>query len=113
MKVNKVIFYLKRLYREYVRENLNKLFLALFLSLIVAVTTSAIAWLLDPAIKKIFVEQDKTYAIFIPLLIIFSFSTKGISLYLARSTVIVLGFRIVQKLQNQMAKKICSPMLRH
>ncbi len=106
MKVNKVIFYLKRLYREYVRENLNKLFLALFLSLIVAVTTSAIAWLLDPAIKKIFVEQDKTYAIFIPLLIIFSFSTKGISLYLARSTVIVLGFRIVQKLQNQMAKKI-------
>ena len=106
MKVNKVIFYLKRLYREYVRENLNKLFLALFLSLIVAVTTSAIAWLLDPAIKKIFVEQDKTYAIFIPLLIIFSFSTKGISLYLARSTVIVLGFRIVQKLQNQMAQKI-------
>ena len=106
MKVNKVIFYLKRLYREYVRENLNKLFLALFLSLIVAVTTSAIAWLLDPAIKKIFVEQDKTYAIFIPLLIIFSFSAKGISLYLARSTVIVLGFRIVQKLQNQMAQKI-------
>ena len=80
MEISKIIFYIKRLYRDYVRKYLNKIFLALFLSFLVAGTTSAIAWLLDPAIKKIFIENDKTYAFLIPILIIMSFSTKGISL---------------------------------
>ena len=49
---------LKRLYKEYVKKHLKKIFLALFLSIIVAASTSGIAWLLDPAVKKIFVEQN-------------------------------------------------------
>ena len=101
-----IIFYIKRLYRDYVRKYLNKIVLALFLSFLVAGTTSAIAWLLDPAIKKIFIENDKTYAFLIPILIIMSFSTKGISLYLARSITIVLGARIKQQLQNELASNI-------
>ena len=106
MEISKIIFYIKRLYRDYVRKYLNKIFLALFLSFLVAGTTSAIALLLDPSIKKIFIENDKTYAFLIPILIIMSFSTKGISLYLARSITIVLGARIKQQLQNELASNI-------
>ena len=62
----------------------SKIFFALVLSIIVAGTTSSIAWLLDPAVKKIFIEKDNTYAWLIPLLIIITFSLKGLSLYLAR-----------------------------
>ena len=52
MNIKKIIFYIKRLYKNYVRKYLNKIFLALILSILVAGTTSAIAWLLDPAVKK-------------------------------------------------------------
>ena len=106
MTINKIIFYIKRLYRGYVKQYLNKIFLALFLSFLVAGTTSAIAWLLDPAIKKVFIDNDKTYALLIPILIIIAFSTKGISLYLARSITIVLGGRVKQQLQNELTSNI-------
>ncbi len=106
MKLNEVIVIVKRLYREYVKKYLGKIFIAIFLSVLVAGSTSAIAWLLDPAVKKIFIEQDKTFAIFIPILVILAFMGKGISLYYARSIVIVLGNRIKQTLQNKMTDNI-------
>ena len=106
MKLNEVISAVKRLYNEYIKKYLGKLFVAIILSVIVAGSTSAIAWLLDPAVKKIFIEQNTTYAIFIPILVIFAFAGKGISLYFARSIVIVLGNRIKQRLQNKMTDNI-------
>ena len=106
MKLNEVIIIVKRLYREYIKKYIGKIFIAIFLSVLVAGSTSAIAWLLDPAVKKIFIEQDKTFAIFIPILVILAFMGKGISLYYARSIVIVLGNRIKQTLQNKMTNNI-------
>ncbi len=106
MKLNEVIIIVKRLYREYIKKYLGKIFVAILLSVLVAGSTSAIAWLLDPAVKKIFIEQDKTFAIFIPVLVILAFMGKGISLYYARSIVIVLGNRIKQTLQNKMTNNI-------
>ena len=106
MKLNEVIIIVKRLYREYVKKYLSKIFIAIFLSVLVAGSTSAIAWLLDPAVKKIFIDQDKTFAVFIPILVILAFMGKGISLYYARSIVIVLGNRIKQTLQNKMTDNI-------
>ena len=106
MKLNEVIIIVKRLYREYIKKYLGKIFVAILLSVLVAGSTSAIAWLLDPAVKKIFIEQDKTFAIFIPFLVILAFMGKGISLYYARSIVIVLGNRIKQTLQNKMTNNI-------
>ncbi len=106
MKLNEVIIIVKRLYREYTKKYLGRIFVALILSVIVAGSTSAIAWLLDPAVKKIFIDQDKTFAIFIPVLVVLAFAGKGISLYFARLIVIVLGNRIKQALQNKMASNI-------
>ena len=80
--------------------------LALALSSVVAGTTASIAWLLDPAVKKIFIENNRTFAFIIPILIIIVFSTKGLSLYFARYVIIVLGFRVLQKIQSQMSEHI-------
>ena len=60
---------IKRLYKDYINRYLNKIFFALFLSLIVAGSTAAIAWLLDPAIKKIFVEKNNAIKIFLRYLL--------------------------------------------
>ena len=84
MKFEELKIILKRLYREYIKKHLKRILIALVLSLIVAASTSGIAWLLDPAVKKIFIEQNKVFAITIPILIIIAFSSKGLSLYFAR-----------------------------
>ena len=93
--------YLIRLYKDYVKKHLNKILISLVLSLFVAGSTSATAWLLDPAVKKIFIEQDKTLAWLIPILIILAFSTKGLSLYFARMTII----RVAQEVAGEIQKK--------
>ena len=96
----------KRLYKDYSKKFLNKIFLSAFFSIIVAVSTSAIAWLLDPAIKKLFIEKDQTLIFFIPLLIIIAFATKGLSLYLAKATMISVGEEIKKTLQFDMVKSL-------
>ena len=68
MELEELKLILKRLYREYVRKYLKRIILALFLSVLVAGSTSATAWLLDPAVKKIFIDQDKTLAWLIPII---------------------------------------------
>ena len=94
-----------RLYKEYVKKHIKKILLALVLSLIVAGSTSATAWLLDPAVKKIFIDQDKTLAWLIPILIIFAFSSKGISLYFARLNIIRVGEEVAGEIQKKIANK--------
>ena len=70
MQFEELKLILKRLFNEYVRKHLKKIFLALFLSIIVAGSTAAIAWLLDPAVKKIFIEKNTTFSWLVPVLII-------------------------------------------
>ena len=103
MKLDELINILKRLYREYIKRYFKRIILSLVLSLIVAGSTSAIAFLLDPAVKKIFIDQDKTLAWLIPVCIILAFSSKGLSLYFARINIIKVGNRIAGELQKKVA----------
>ena len=97
---------IKRLYTEYSRKFLKKIILSVFFSILVAASTSAIAWLLDPAIKKIFIEKDGNLIYLIPAFIIVAFSTKGISLYLAKSNMIHVGEEIKKLLQFDMISSL-------
>lgn len=106
MNFKELIIILKRLVNNYVKFYFLRLMGALALSIIVAGSTAGIAWLLDPAIKKIFIDQDETYKYLIPFLIVLSFSTKGISLYFARMNVIKVGSWIGAKLQKELTNKI-------
>ena len=98
----------KRLYRDYSKKYLNKIILAGFFSILVAGSTAAIAWLLDPAIKKIFIEKDQSLIFLIPLLIVITFATKGISLYFAKATMISVGEEIKKDLQSNMIQSLIS-----
>ena len=95
---------LSRLYNDYTKKFLKKIFIAAFFSIFVAGSTSSIAWLLDPAIKKIFIEKDQTLILIIPLLIIIAFTTKGVSLYLAKTIMIGVGEEVKKILQSDMLK---------
>ena len=97
---------LKRLYEDYSKKFLNKIILSGFFSILVAASTSSIAWLLDPAIKKLFIEKDQSLLILIPLMIIVAFCVKGFSLYLAKITMIGVGETIKKTLQNDMINNL-------
>ena len=95
---------LGRLYNDYTKKFLSKIIIAAFFSILVAGSTSSIAWLLDPAIKKIFIEKNQTLIFIIPILIIVAFTTKGISLYIAKTTMIGVGEEVKKILQEDMLK---------
>ena len=85
---------------------MEKLFLSGIFSLIVAGSTSAIAYLLDPAIKKIFIEKDENLILIIPIFIILAFFLKGLSLYTARVLMISVGNDIKKDMQDDMLKSL-------
>ena len=93
---------LKRLYKDYTLKFLNKIFLAVFFSLLVALSTSATAWLLDPAIEKIFINKDETLIFLIPFCIIIAFATKGSSVYMAKILMIKVAEEVKKQLQIDM-----------
>ena len=97
---------LLRLYHSYIKKYFRKLIISLLLSIGVAGCTAAIAWLLDPAIEKMFIEQDKSMMLLIPIAIVFAFAGKGLSLYLARVVLIKVGNNIVTTMQKQLASTI-------
>ena len=94
----------KRLYKDYTNKFIGKIFLAAIFSVLVALSTSATAWLLDPAIEKIFINKDQTLIILIPIAIIIAFSAKGISLYFAKLIMINVSEEVKKNLQTDMLK---------
>ncbi|MDA7562499.1 ABC transporter ATP-binding protein/permease [Candidatus Pelagibacter sp.] len=104
----KKIDVLKRLFSDYTKKHLNKIAISLFFAILVAGSTSAIAYLLDPAIEKIFLEKDQTLIFIIPIFIIIAFATKGVSLYIAKVLMIGVSEEVRKDLQCDMLHNLIS-----
>jgi subfamily B ATP-binding cassette protein MsbA len=102
----KKIDIIKRLFFDYTEKHLRKMLLSLFFALLVAGSTSSIAYLLDPAIKKIFIDKDQTLIILIPIFIIIAFTIKGFSLYLAKVLMIDVSEEVRKDLQCDMLNNL-------
>ena len=96
----------KRLYKDYTKNFRYKILLSIFFTVLVAGSTAAIAYLLDPAIKKLFVEKNQTLLLIIPFFIILAFTMKGTSLYMARTIMIAVGEDIKAIMQHDMSKAL-------
>ncbi len=96
----------KRLWSTYTKHYVNKIAISIFFSILVAGSTSSIAWLLDPAIKKLFIEKDQSLIYLIPIAIILAFSIKGGSLYLAKSIMIKVGVEVANLIRMDCLKSI-------
>ena len=97
---------LKRLYKDYTKNFRHKILLSIFFTLLVAVSTSSIAYLLDPAIEKLFVEKNQTLLLIIPFFIVLAFSLKGASLYMARTIMIAVAEDIKAIMQSDMSRAL-------
>jgi len=97
---------LKRLYNDYTKRYLKQILLSVFFSVLLAGSTSAVAYLLDPAINKLFIEKDQTLIYLIPILIIIAFVVKGVSLFLAKVIMIGVSLEVNKDVQSHMIKSL-------
>ena len=99
---------IKRLFFDYTKKHIKKMLTSLFFALLVAGSTSGIAYLLDPAIEKIFIEKDQTLIMVIPIFIVIAFTTKGLSLYIAKVLMIGVAEEVRKDLQCDMIDNLIS-----
>ena len=97
---------LSRLFKESIRPQILKLSITFIFMIIIALATGATAWLLDPAIEKIFLEKDATMIWLIPLGVIGILFIKGIATYFQVSILTEVGQKIVADTQIKMFSKI-------
>ena len=97
---------LKRLFNEYTKKYIFHIFLAFIFTIILAASTSSIAWLLDPAVEKLFIQKNQSLMILIPLGIIVAFAAKGLSLYIAKSLMISVGEEVRKAIQVDMMRNL-------
>ncbi len=93
---------LKRLYKDYTQKYVKKILVSIFFTLLLAGSTSAVAYLLDPAIKELFIEKKKHLLLIIPGLIILAFIVKGASLYIAKVIMIGVSVDVTRDIQVDM-----------
>jgi ATP-binding cassette, subfamily B, bacterial MsbA len=93
---------LKRLYKDYTKKYIKKIFISVFFTVLLAASTSSIAYLLDPAIKQLFIEQKQSLVIIIPGLIVLAFAVKGSSLYIAKVIMINVAAEVRKDMQVDM-----------
>ena len=93
---------LKRLYSSYTKKYLKNILISVFFTVLLAASTSSVAYLLDPAIKQLFIEQKQSYIYLIPALIILAFGVKGLSLYLAKIIMIGVSEEVRKDIQTDM-----------
>ena len=99
---------IKRLFKDYTKKYVKKIILSLVFTLVLAASTSSVAYLLDPAIKKLFIDQDQKMIFIIPGLIILAFFLKGSSLYLAKILMIKVAQGVSRDMQVDMFKSLVS-----
>ena len=93
---------LKRLYKDYTKKYLKKIVISVFFTLLLAGSTSSIAYLLDPAIKQLFILQEQSLMYVIPAVIILAFAVKGSSLYIAKVIMINVAVEVRKDMQIDM-----------
>ncbi|MBL6758217.1 MAG: ABC transporter ATP-binding protein [Pelagibacteraceae bacterium] len=97
---------LKRIYRTQIKKYIPDLGIVLIFMVINGAATAAVAWLLDPAIKLIFIEKNVQMLYLIPIAIVITFVIKAISLYFTRIQSINISFKIKESIQKSLAEKI-------
>ena len=93
---------IKRLYKDYTKKYIKKILISVFFTILLAGSTSSVAYLLDPAIKQLFIEQKKSLMLIIPGLIVLAFAVKGSSLYIAKVIMINVAAEVRKDMQVDM-----------
>ena len=95
-----------RIFKTQIRKYYKEILVIFLFVILTASMTAFSAWLLDPAIKKIFIEKDKTMLVIIPIAIVLTFLFKSLGIFIVRMTTIKVAFNVLKNIQVLMTSKI-------
>ena len=95
-----------RLFKDSIKPYTVRLFSSLFFMVIIALSTGATAWLLDPAIDKIFLDKDESMLLLIPIAIILTLFIKSVATYIQIILLNGVAQNIIADTQIKLFKKI-------
>ena len=102
-----------RIFKTQIRKYYKEILIIFLFVILTASMTALTAWLLDPAIKKIFIEKDKTMLVIIPIAIVLTFLLKSLGIFIVRMTTIKVAFNVLKNIQVLMTSKILVSDLSH
>ena len=102
-----------RIFKTQIRKYFKEISIIFLFVILTASMTALTAWLLDPAIKKIFIEKDKTMLVIIPIAIVLTFLLKSLGIFIVRMTTIKVAFNVLKNIQVLMTGKILVSDLSH
>lgn len=78
---------------------------------VVALCAAGAAYLVQPALDEIFINKDKSALMFVPMLLIGVFLTKGLGLFVQKFLMSYCGLKVLERLRYELfAKIICLPV---
>ena len=84
----------------------SKFILAMFCMLVVGATTSALAFLVKPALDEIFLKRNSDMLMWIPIAVIVIYLMKGVCNYTQTILMSFIGQRVVADLRNNLYRRI-------
>lgn len=93
---------LARLFRGYIRPHLGTLSVAMVAMAVVAATTGAYAYIMQPLVDRVFVNRDASMLLFVPAVVLAVGAIKAIATYMQAYLMGVFGQRIIADIQNSM-----------
>ncbi|XVN42979.1 MAG: ABC transporter ATP-binding protein [Candidatus Rickettsia vulgarisii] len=93
---------LKRLILDYIKPYTRQLIVAIFFMIIAAACSANIVRLVQPTVDQVFLTQDGKMLFLLPVMVILTFSIKGIAEYYQGYLIKFIGQRILTDLQIKM-----------
>jgi subfamily B ATP-binding cassette protein MsbA len=94
-------YLVKRIFKECVVIHWKTFLITIGLMIVIAGTTSFHAWLIKPALDKVFVQKDQFWLIWIPVIVLVVTVIKGFATYFQLFTLNVLSMRITADLRKR------------
>lgn len=95
-------YLLKRITKEYISSHWRTFALSIALMVVIAGTTSFHAWLIKPALDKVFVEKDHFWLVWIPIVVLLVTIVKGTATYFQLLTMSILSMRITADMRKKL-----------
>jgi len=93
---------MRRLWRDSVQEHRARLLLAALFMTVVAGATAATAWLIDPVINELCVEQDEGMLVWISAAVFLTFMVRSLAVYAQDNLIAYTGQRIIADTQTRL-----------
>jgi len=100
--LKKFLLYYSKYYKNYKKQ----LFFALIGMILVAVASSATAYLIKPVLDKIFIEHNEKMLYILPFFIILAYFAKGVGSFIESYFISYIGMDIIRKIRDELLEHL-------